>query len=212
MPIRRFHVPLSLVADPPTSTVSDTELGQALVAGAVWAQAETWNRFAPIVFGMAARALGSEAEAEDVVQEVFYRLLVKAKSLRSPESLRSFVVSFAIRILKWELRKKRTRSWLSFNQPVMLVDIACEALDFESRDLLQKFYAFLARQAPRERLVLSLRYLESMTVEEIAKSMELSESTVKRSLECARKELLRWIETDLGPIGHFEGRRESNGT
>jgi RNA polymerase sigma-70 factor (ECF subfamily) len=212
MSIHRFHVPLSLVVAPDNSDVCDSELAAALVAGATWAQAETWNRFAPMVFGMAFRALGSESEAEDVVQEVFYRLLIKVHALRNTESLRSFIVSFAIRILKWELRKKRTRSWLSFHQPVELADIACEALDFESRDVLRRFYAFLSRQAPRERLVLSLRYLESMTVEEIAKAMEVSLSTVKRSLECARRELLHWIETDLGPVGLHDGKRECHET
>jgi RNA polymerase sigma-70 factor (ECF subfamily) len=212
MSIHRFHVPLSLVVDPDSRDVSDIDVARALVAGANWAQAEVWNRFAPMVFGMAVRALGSESEAEDVVQEVFYRLLIKVKSLRSPESLRSFIVSFAVRILKWELRRKRTRNWLSFHQPVMLADIATEALDFESRDLLRKFYAFLARQATRERLVLSLRYLESMTVEEIAKVMEISESTVKRSLECGKRALLQWIETDLGPLGLLDGKREFNET
>jgi RNA polymerase sigma factor (sigma-70 family) len=212
MSIRRFHVPLSLVVDPDTRSVSDSDLARALAAGDAWAQAETWNRFAPMVFGIAVRVLGSESEAEDVVQEVFYRMLAKATSLRSPESLRSFVVSFAIRILKWELRRKRTRSWLSFERPAMLADVASEELDFESRDLVRRFYAFLSRQAPRERLVLSLRYLESMTVEEIAKVMEISESTVKRSLECGRRELLHWIETDLGPAGLLDGKRELNET
>jgi RNA polymerase sigma-70 factor, ECF subfamily len=212
MSIRRFNVPLSLVVDPDTRSVSDSDLARALGAGDAWAQAETWNRFAPMVFGIAVRALGSESEAEDVVQEVFYRMLAKATSLRSPESLRSFVVSFAIRILKWELRRKRTRSWLSFERPAMLADVASEELDFESRDLVRRFYAFLSRQAPRERLVLSLRYLESMTVEEIAKVMEISESTVKRSLECGRRELSHWIETDLGPLGLLDGRRELNET
>jgi RNA polymerase sigma factor (sigma-70 family) len=212
MSIRRFHVPLSLVVAPDIRSVSDSDLARALAAGDAWAQAETWNRFAPMVFGIAVRTLGSESEAEDVVQEVFYRLLAKARSLRSPESLRSFVVSFAIRILKWELRRKRTRSWLSFVRPVMLADVACEGLDFESRDLVRRFYAFVSRQAPRERLVLSLRYLESMTVEEIAKVMEISESTVKRALECGRRELLHWIETDLGPGGLLDGKRELNET
>jgi RNA polymerase sigma-70 factor (ECF subfamily) len=207
MSIRRFHIPLSLVVDPDTRKVSDSDLARALVAGAAWAHAETWNRFAPMVFGMAARTLGSESEAEDVVQEVFYRVLAKAKSLRNPESLHSFIVSFAIRILKWELRRKRTRSWLSFHNPEVLVDLACETLDFESRDLVRRFYAFLSRQAPRERLVLSLRYLESMTVEEIAKAMELSVSTVKRSMECARGELSHWIETDPGLVGLLDGKR-----
>ncbi len=212
MSIRRFHIPLSLVVDPDTRSLSDGDLARALMAGAAWAYAETWNRFAPMVFGMAARTLGSESEAEDIVQEVFYRVLAKAKTLRNPESLHSFIVSFAIRILKWELRRKRARSWLSFHQPEVLVDLACETLDVESRDHLRRFYAFLARQAPRERLVLSLRYLESMTVEEIAKAMKISASTVKRSLDCARRGLSHWIETDLELVGLLDGRRGFDGT
>jgi RNA polymerase sigma-70 factor (ECF subfamily) len=207
MSIHRFHIPLSLVVDPDARSLSDGDLARALIAGAAWAYAETWNRFAPMVFGMAARTFGSESEAEDIVQEVFYRVLAKAKTLRNPESLHSFIVSFAIRILKWELRRKRARSWLSFHQPEVLVDLACETLDVESRDLLRRFYAFLARQAPRERLVLSLRYLESMTVEEIAKAMKISVSTVKRSLDCAKRELSHWIETDLELVGLLDGKR-----
>ena len=207
MSIHRFHIPLSLVVDPDARNLSDGDLARALMAGAAWAYAETWNRFAPMVFGMAARTFGSESEAEDIVQEVFYRVLAKVKTLRNPESLHSFIVSFAIRIFKWELRRKRARSWLSFYQPEVLVDLACETLDVESRDLLRRFYAFLARQAPRERLVLSLRTLESMTVEEIAKAMKISVSTVKRSLDCARRELSHWIETDLELVGLLDGKR-----
>jgi RNA polymerase sigma-70 factor (ECF subfamily) len=206
MSIHHFHTPLSLVAHPDSREVSDAELARALIAGAAWAYAETWNRFAPMVFLMAARTLGSESEAEDVVQEVFYRVLGKAKTLRKPECLHSFVVSFAIRILKWELRRKRTRSWLSFHQPEMLADMAYETLDIESRDLLRKFYELLSRLAPRERLVFSLRHLESMTVEEIADAMDISLSTVKRSQERAMKQISRWIETDLSLVGLFHGK------
>jgi DNA-directed RNA polymerase specialized sigma24 family protein len=46
-----------------------------------------------------------------------------------------------------------------------------------------------------------------MTVEEIAKAMELSVSTVKRSMECARGELSHWIETDPGLVGLLDGKR-----
>lgn len=212
MSIHRSHIPLSLVVDPEARNLSDGDLARALAAGAAWASAETWNRFAPMVFGMAARTLGSESEAEDVIQEVFYRVFAKARTLRNPESLHSFIVSFAIRILKWELRRKRARSWLSFHPPEVIVDLACETLDVESRDLLRHFYAFLARQAPRERLVLSLRTLESMTVEEIAKAMKISVSTVKRSLDCAKRELSHWIETDLELVGLLDGKRGFDGT
>ena len=82
-----------------------------------WAITETWHRFAPAVVMLATRALGSESEAEDVAQEAFQRVFAKAKTLREPDRLRSFIFSFAIRVLKTELRNKRARAWLSFHRP-----------------------------------------------------------------------------------------------
>ena len=150
------------------------------------------------------RALGSESEAEDVAQEVFHRVFVKARTLRAPERLRSFVFSFAIRLLKTELRRKRTRAWLSFQRPETLVDLGGELMDMESRDLLRRFYALLDRLAPRHRLVFALRHLESMTVEEVAAHMGLSISTVKRALERATSKLSIWIEADPGLAGFLD--------
>jgi RNA polymerase sigma-70 factor (ECF subfamily) len=206
MSTHRPNVSLSLVVGADCRSVSDGDLARALVAGATWATAETWKRFAPMVFMMAARTLGSESEADDIVQEVFYRLFLRAKTLREPDSLRSFVVSFAIRILKWELRRKRSRAWLSFQDPETFIDLASGTLDVESRDLLRRFYGFLNRLGSRDRLVFSLRYLESMTVEEIAKAMELSMSTVKRSLEHAGSKLSRWMGADAGMACLLEGK------
>ena len=70
------------------------------MAGDTWAIAETWRRFAPMVLMMAKRTLGSQCEAEDIGQEVFHRLFRNAKTLRAPDSLRSFVYAFTIRALK----------------------------------------------------------------------------------------------------------------
>lgn len=206
MSTHRPHVSLSLVVDADYRSVSDGDLARALIAGAAWATAETWNRFSPMVFMMAARTLGSESEAEDIVQEVFYRLFLRAKTLRDPDSLRSFVVSFAIRILKWELRRRRSRAWLSFQEPETFVDLASGTLDVESRDLLRRFYGHLNRLGSRDRLVFSLRFLESMTVDEVAQAMDLSMSTVKRSLDHASKKLTRWIGADAGMAGLLDGK------
>ena len=57
------------------------------------------------------------------------------------------------------------------------------------------------RLAPRDRLVFSLRRMESMTVEEIATAMDISVSTVKRSMAHASNRLLRWINADPGLAG-----------
>ncbi|HEY4188214.1 MAG TPA: sigma-70 family RNA polymerase sigma factor [Polyangia bacterium] len=201
MSLRPSHTSISLVPGPDCRAISDGDLARALKDGYAWALHETWRRFAPMVSVMAARAMGSNTESEDLTQEVFYRVFRKTKTIREPDSLRSFVYSFAIRVLKTELRRKRTRGWLSFHRSETLEDIGHATVDVESRDLLRRFYGLLDRLTTRDRLVFVLRHLERMTVEEIAARMDISLSTVKRSLLHANDKLARWVETDLGLPG-----------
>ncbi len=179
-----------------------------MMAGSTWAVAEAWRRYAPMVLTLARRALGSQAEAEDVGQEVFCRLFRKVKSLRDPESLRSFIYAFALRALKSELRRRKLRSWLIMVKPEVLVGLGSRTVDFESRDILRKFSGLLDRLPPRARLVFVLRRMEAMTVEEVAASMELSESTVKRSMAAAASRLSRWIAADPDLAGLVRGEWE----
>jgi RNA polymerase sigma-70 factor (ECF subfamily) len=158
---------------------------------------ETWHRFAPMVLTTARRSLGSRTEAEDVAQEVFVRVFRKAKTLRDPDSLRSFIYSFAVRVLKAELRRRKVRGWLPF-LPAPPLDLGFRTLDVEGRDHLKKLYALLDRLTPRDRLVFVLRRMDEMTVDEIAATMEISISTVKRSMAHASSRLSRWIEADPG--------------
>jgi RNA polymerase sigma-70 factor (ECF subfamily) len=212
MSTRSSRLPLALVAAPARDHLSDTDLARALISGAAWAYAETWNRFSPTVFNMAVSALGSSSEAEDIVQEVFCRLARKAKTLRKPECLRSFVVSFAIRVLKWESRRRRAQSWLAFRPAESLADMVRVSLDVESRDILRRFYALLSRLGARERLVYALRHIESMTIEETAQAMDISVSTVKRLQERATDLLSKWVETDFelsGLLLRKRGRDEA---
>jgi RNA polymerase sigma-70 factor (ECF subfamily) len=190
------RAPLSLVVGPNRRDASDAELAQALGAGEAWAVTESWHRFAPMVLVTAERALGSSTEAEDLAQEVFYRLFRQVKSLRNPDRLRSFVYSIAVRTLKSQLRHRRLRAWLTFQGPDTLVDLRHATLDVESRDLLAKFYALLDRLSDRDRIVFILRRVEAMTVEEIAEAMELSSSTVKRSMTRASSRLSRWVDAE----------------
>jgi len=154
---------------------------------------------------MAIRALGLESEAEDIAQEVFHRVFRKAKTLREPEKLRNFIYGFALHVLKSELRRKKTQSWLSFRQPEDLVDLATDTLDIESRDILRRFYRLLDRLRPRDRMIFGLRNFEHMTVDEIVAITKLSSSTVKRSLARATDKLSLWSETELGIASPLDG-------
>jgi RNA polymerase sigma-70 factor (ECF subfamily) len=200
------RAPLSLVVSRGHEDASDAELARSLIEGESWAMAETWRRFAPMVLALAERALGSKSEAEDLAQEAFYRLSRTVKSLREMESLRSFVYSIAIRTLKSQLRQRRVRAWLSFQRPETIVDTRHWTLDVESSELLAKFYSLLDRLSARDRLVFVLRRVEGMTVEEIAASMDVSISTVKRSMLHASNRLSRWVGHDPGFADLVHGR------
>jgi RNA polymerase sigma-70 factor (ECF subfamily) len=183
----------------------DADLAAGLVTGEAWAIAETWHRFAPMVLMTAERSLGSRSEAEDIVQEVFCLVFRKAETLREPDRLRSFIYSFAVRVLKAELRRRRVRGWFPFLKPETRPEPIFRASDFESRDLLAKLGALLDRLSPRDRLVFILRRMESMTVEEIAATMDISVSTVKRSMARASSRMSKWVEADAGLAGLARG-------
>jgi len=208
MPSSRSRVSLSLVVSQGRQETCNAELVRGLISGEGWAIGETWHRFAPMVSMMAERCLGSRSEAEDICQEVFYRMLRRVKSLREPDRLRSYIYSFAVRVVRNALRRRKVRAWLSFDEPENLVDLTWEAPDMESRDLLRRFHRLLDRLTPRDRLVFSLRRMESMTVEEIARAMDISESTVKRSMAHATERLSTWMDDDPGFSGLVETLRE----
>ena len=84
--------------------------------------------------------------------------------------------------------------------------MAQQSQDVEARDLLRRFYALLDRLNSRDRLVFALRHMERMTVEEIAATMELSMSTVKRSLGHATSRLSRWVGSDPGMASLLDGK------
>lgn len=188
--------PLSLVTSGNRRAQSDADVARALLDGQAWAIGETWYRFAPMVLAMAERCLGSRSEAEDVAQEVFYHVFRKMSTLREPESLRSFIYSFAIRIMKAELRRRRVRSWLSFGEVEPPSHQAAVGPDVELRDLLRRFYRLLDRLTPRDRLVFVLRRIEGMTADEIAAHLSISRSTVKRSMSYSSRHLTRWVDAD----------------
>src|SRR4051812_42136333 len=175
----------------------DADLALALMAGTPGAAETAWNRYAPVVHGIVSRALGPDSEVEDITQEIFYRLFTRIRTLRKPEALRSFVVSFAVRIVKWELRGRRARRWLTLSDTGEIPDDQLLFMNVDNRYALRRLYSLLNLLTTRERLVLVLRHVEGMTLEEVAAAMEISLATVKRTLRHASTRLSELVDADV---------------
>jgi len=82
-------------------------------------------------------------------------------------------------------------------------------INAESRYALRRLYALLDRLNTRERLVLVLRHVEGMTLEEIAEAMELSLATVKRVLRRASTRVSQLVDAEQGPVVKRRPRPEA---
>ena len=139
-----------------------------------------WCRCAPAVGRVLAKALGPCLEIEDLTQEVFLRVFVRLPSLRDPSALRAFVLAVAMNVLKWELRRRWVGRKVRLSVTGTLPDIESTSVDTEARHALRRCYRIFDSLPTTERLAFVLRYMEGMTIDEVAAALAVSVSTAKR--------------------------------
>ncbi len=197
------HPPLRLVPASEVSETDDPTLVRGLAAREEWAARTTWNRYAPMVYGLLDRALGSAGESEDLAQEVFLRVFAAIQTLREPSALRSFIYSTAIRMLRWHLRSKRIRRLLTLSDSGSLPDRASPGADSEGRELLERFYRMLGTMGADDRTAFTLRHIEGLRLEEVVTATGASLATVKRRIRRASKRVAVLAKSDPDLMTYF---------
>lgn len=147
----------------------------------------------PLMFSIAYRMLGSVAEAEDVVQDAFVRLLQSHRAgtvARSPEALATTVTT---RLAIDELRSARRRReqyvgpWLP--EPV-LADDPDPARRLETDETVSAaFLLLLERLTPQERAAFVLRESVGHDFARIAEVLGTTEANARQLLHRARTRL-----------------------
>lgn len=177
--------PLRLVSNGRSARVeSDAAVVAALCAGEPWAAEVLWERYEPRVTQFFVRSLGKAAnDVEDLTQEVFMRVFTRPDAIRDPAALREFVMGVAVRVMKNMFRYRWIRRVVRLSKNGELPDVpAPTGTDQAARHALRRCYAILERLTTRERAAFVLRYLEEMTVDEVAECMAVSRSSVKRMI------------------------------
>jgi RNA polymerase sigma-70 factor (ECF subfamily) len=154
------------------------------------------------------RIVRDDAEAEDLVQEVFLRVWAKAEQWNGQGSPRSWVLRIATNLAINHLRSSRRRRCQSLRrrpspeepeeqEPPWLEDLTALAPDelaelAEQRELLRR----LVEQLPSEKQdVLRMVYDAGMGLAEAAESLGIPHGTAKSRLHYTIKQLMReWKE------------------
>jgi RNA polymerase sigma-70 factor (ECF subfamily) len=164
----------------PLGALDDSKLTEALAARHAGAAAALWDRFEPLVRGLLTPMLGHAADVDDAVQVVFLTVFRRAREIREPSRLRSFVVGVAIRVARTELRRRRVRGWLRLTDEGEVPEIEARAADNEARAAVKRLYAVMDRLKPETRIVFSLRFIEGYELTDVADACGISLSTAKR--------------------------------
>jgi RNA polymerase sigma-70 factor, ECF subfamily len=171
---------------------SDAELAVALLSKQPQAGVLARQRFSPLVSRIVRKALGPDADVEDVEQEVFVGFFSGIQKLRNPESLRTFVLTVTKRTLARELRRKTARRRLlvpeAGDSPDPIGDVADPAAHHAYRHLC----CLLARLRERDRQAFALRFVAGMEVEEVAQALGVSYPTARRCFTRAMDRVMAW--------------------
>ena len=200
---RRVGSPVQLVSVGAEPGLDDADLVRAFSKGESWAARAIWTRHAPMVHRLLERALGPNGDAEDLTQDVFLRTFAALPGLRDHNALRSFIYSVGLRILKWELRRRRVRRILYLSPTGQLPDLPARAVDSEARQILARFYTLLEQLGVNERMAFALRHMEGCKLEEIAESMGVSLATVKRWVSRGAQSVSALVEADPELAAYF---------
>ena len=159
-----------------------------------------FKRYHERIYAIAFRVAGNQADAMDIVQESFALLFKKLGSFRGKSLFSTWLFRIVVNCSIDHRRRNR-----GVNVPIQIEDPATadqmsdesigppdSAVIHEVGDQVQLAISYLS---PKLRVVLALRYLEEMSYEELAMTLEVSLGTIKSRIARAHLALEHIVRT-----------------
>ncbi len=134
---------------------------------------------------------------EELVQDVFVEAYLSLPGYRAEAPLLHWLRRIATRV-GFRLWRTRGKAAAQPTLPLAAWEAAsdADARQADAREAAEVVHAVLARLAPRDRLVLTLMYLEECSVAEAARLCGWSQTMVKVQAHRARKRLKRMLDSE----------------
>jgi RNA polymerase sigma-70 factor (ECF subfamily) len=145
-----------------------------------------------LVFRTAYRITGNAADAEDVLQTVFLRLLHRSGAHEPLQSEESYLRRAAINAALDVLRSRQS------DRTVELEDLPSGSAHDHTADLRRALAQALGKLEPRSAEVFTLRFLEGFTNPEIAHMLGISQVLVAVIVHRTRRRLRKELGASLG--------------
>ena len=154
------------------------------------ALSQFYREYAPQLRRHIAYRVKSPEDVEEILQDTLFSFLEGLRDFRKQSSIRTFLFSICRHKVIDHYRKKKMKH-LVFSQIPQLETLVSPLLgpeaEFDVTLIKEKIYTVLRRLLPVHRQVLTLKYMEQASVEEIAEKMAISFKSAESRLFRARR-------------------------
>jgi RNA polymerase sigma-70 factor (ECF subfamily) len=140
------------------------------------------------LYRLARWMLSGHEDAEDLTQEVLLKLWARREDLGRYHSIEALAVRMTKNLCLNQLKAQRQPMLDAEEQPLVASTLAPD-LRLEQEDTVEILYRLIVQLPARQRLIVQLRDVEGMEVEEIARLSDMKPSNVRASLSLGRKKI-----------------------
>jgi RNA polymerase sigma-70 factor (ECF subfamily) len=175
------------------------ELLKLLKKGDMAAFDAVYNRYCQKMHNFVLSFLKVEADAEEVVQEVFIKIWEAREKVDVYASFESFLFTITynstMSLLRQRLTEKKSKEYL---KNIQQIDLAASVIDeMQYVELKNKVEVLLNNLTPRQKEIYLLSREDGLTHREIAIKLDISENTVKNHLVTTLKYLKNKMDKGL---------------
>jgi RNA polymerase sigma-70 factor (ECF subfamily) len=168
-------------------TLTDAELVQRVLISDDIALKELVDRYLPSVYTFCLRYMGNAEDAQDAAQETFLKAWRKLRRFDTSKSLKTWLFAIAKNTATDLMRKRKSVVFSKFDTTEdsnVLTDTLADPEPlpdeiFARASLASDARAALAQLPSRDRAILSLRYEEEESFEDISKILNIPANTVR---------------------------------
>jgi RNA polymerase sigma-70 factor (ECF subfamily) len=177
---------------------NDSELVGLLQKGEHMAFEKLFRRYGQKIFIFSLSYLKSQADAREVVQEVFLKIWDKRLTLRDDASFQSYLFTIAYNSIKKSFNKKAKEDRFKL-ELVDALDSVQSAVDYENNYQLvtEKLALFIDEMPEKRKEIFIQRKKQGKPVRQIAAEMDLSVKTIENQITEAMKYLKKRFEDEL---------------
>lgn len=174
---------------------------EACASGDVRAQEKLYKLFAPKMYGVCLRYSKDATEAEDNLQDGFFKVFTNIKGFRHEGSLEGWIRRIMVNV---SLEKYRKQNMLHPVEDVSVYDSQHISEDILDKISAKELIEVIQQLPPRYKMVFNLFVIEGLSHQQISEEMQITVGTSKSNLARARDILKRKVTELYKVVGTNE--------